>query len=131
MRTSQLGKNDGDGYESWVSTKKKKRKSMTAKDIVKDDDSFERGVDGALLPLSKGLRRGSTGNSKGKRNQITEMSRTESGQSTKSKGQGTVVITEKEYRLLLALKSNSKIPTASECDDRQEIMGTVSSNFQV
>lgn len=54
MRTSRLRKNEGDGYESWVSNKKKKKEVVMAKEIVQEVDSIELGVERSSVPCRRG-----------------------------------------------------------------------------
>ena len=107
MHASEEKKRENEGFETWTTGKKPKRKPTSTKIVMPQENANERCVP-AMNTHSP------TRQSKRKHG---------SGGSRRSEAEGTIVITEKEYRQLLSLKVKSiAVSTKIENDGERVVI---------
>lgn len=101
-----------DGFETWSPAKKMSRKRGTAHKAVGNSMnptcSQEGGIHRDRLRPKKNIT--------GPKKQEGANARSQSGKTRKRRDKGSVLITEKEYRLLLSLKKKSKAASSQQND---------------
>jgi len=130
MSTCKDKNRHSDGYETWQSSKNMKRKTTTPKRVVPDDDDNDCGEQGPSFPLVAKPTPMSGNKIKKKQKEVAPRASSGSGRTRTGKGRGMVVITEKEYCLLLSLKKNMKTPSDMQSDIHGKPKGMASSHFE-
>ena len=91
MKASEEKQCKNQGFETWTSGKKPKTKPTSTKGVVAEENSKKADILAKTMQCPTLRSRKKQG----------------SGRSRRSEAEGTIVITEKEYRLLLSLKEKS------------------------
>lgn len=130
MSASKERMSHSNGYETWETSKNTKRKSSTPKRVIADDDENDPGEHGPSFPVVTKPTPKSGNKSKRKQKKVAPRATTRSSKTRKWEGRGTVVITEKEYSVLLSLKKNVKMPSDVQADGQGGKEGMASSDFE-